>query len=135
MGGTHYYLYSLLWDSVVREGDSDKASWLSSSEDDEEATHKAGPADDSLYTHARLKEIDPVMAARYHPNDHRRIRRSLEIYEKAGKPQSELFAAQSKELKYRVCVLWPTVDPSVLDERLDRRCDAMVNVRRRKDNN
>jgi tRNA dimethylallyltransferase len=28
---------------------------------------------------AKLKEVDPIMAGRWHPNDRRKIQRSLEI--------------------------------------------------------
>ena len=43
--------------------------------------------------HARLQVVDPVAAARIHPNDPQRIQRALEVYELSGEPMSELFAA------------------------------------------
>jgi len=39
--------------------------------------------------HARLAGIDPVAAARIHPNDPQRIQRALEIYELTGRPMTE----------------------------------------------
>jgi tRNA A37 N6-isopentenylltransferase MiaA len=43
---------------------------------------------------AKLKEVDPVMAERWHPNDVRKIRRSLEIWLKTGRKASEVYAEQ-----------------------------------------
>ncbi len=40
--------------------------------------------------HDRLANIDPVSAARIHPNDPQRIQRALEIYEITGQPVSVL---------------------------------------------
>lgn len=43
----------------------------------------------STVLHARLAAVDPVCAARLHPNDVRRMVRALEVYELTGKPMSE----------------------------------------------
>jgi tRNA dimethylallyltransferase len=40
--------------------------------------------------HHRLATVDPLAAARIHPNDQRRIIRALEVFEQAGKPISAL---------------------------------------------
>lgn len=45
---------------------------------------------------AKLRQVDPIMADRWHPNDHRKIRRSLEIYLQTGRPASEVYSAQHK---------------------------------------
>ncbi|OMJ25465.1 tRNA dimethylallyltransferase, mitochondrial [Smittium culicis] len=37
----------------------------------------------------RLEEIDPVMSQRWHPNDRRKIIRSIEIFDETGKPHSQ----------------------------------------------
>lgn len=42
--------------------------------------------------HARLQEIDPVAAARIHPNDPQRIQRALEVYRITGHALSQLQA-------------------------------------------
>ncbi len=39
--------------------------------------------------HARLAEVDPVAAARIHPNDPQRIQRALEVYEITGRPMTD----------------------------------------------
>jgi tRNA dimethylallyltransferase len=38
--------------------------------------------------HARLREVDPELAARLHPNDIVRVSRGLEVYELTGRPLS-----------------------------------------------
>lgn len=43
----------------------------------------------------RLKEVDPVAAARIHPHDPQRIQRALEVYEISGKPLSWHFEQQT----------------------------------------
>ena len=40
--------------------------------------------------HALLQQVDPVTAARIHPNDYKRLERALEVYAQTGKPISEL---------------------------------------------
>lgn len=47
--------------------------------------------------HQRLEQIDPVAAARIHPNDPQRIQRALEVYEITGRPLTQLFAEEEKE--------------------------------------
>lgn len=40
--------------------------------------------------HERLRRLDPVAAARIHPNDPQRVQRALEVFELTGTPLSEL---------------------------------------------
>jgi len=42
----------------------------------------------------KLKEVDPTMAQRWHPNDVRKIRRSLEMWLQTGRKASDLYAEQ-----------------------------------------
>jgi len=52
--------------------------------------------------HQRLADIDPLAAARIHPNDPQRIQRALEVYEISGKPLSSFFnVAQGEDLPYQ----------------------------------
>ena len=53
--------------------------------------------------HARLQAIDPVAAARIHPNDPQRIQRALEVYEITGKSLTELCEASPQlDLPFRM---------------------------------
>jgi len=47
--------------------------------------------------HQRLAGIDPLAAARIHPNDPQRIQRALEVYEISGKPLSSFFKTAQGE--------------------------------------
>jgi tRNA dimethylallyltransferase len=59
-----------------------------------------------LALHQRLAQIDPIAAARIHPNDPQRIQRALEVYELTGKPLSAFFtAAQQVAMPYRAIKL------------------------------
>lgn len=40
--------------------------------------------------HARLAEVDPIAAARIHPNDPQRLQRALEVFEVSGRSLSEI---------------------------------------------
>jgi tRNA dimethylallyltransferase len=52
--------------------------------------------------HQRLVGIDPLAAARIHPNDPQRIQRALEVYEISGKPLSSFFnTTQGEDLPYQ----------------------------------
>lgn len=93
---------------------------------------------------ARLKEVDPIMAERWHPNERRKIQRSLEIYLKTGRPASELYNEQrlkrqsspspsgtlesggNQSLRFETLVFWVHADKDVLHRRLDGRVDKMI---------
>ncbi|MGR8940564.1 MAG: tRNA (adenosine(37)-N6)-dimethylallyltransferase MiaA [Gammaproteobacteria bacterium] len=50
----------------------------------------------SAALHQRLQTIDPVAAARIHPNDPQRIQRALEVYELSGRSLSSFFEHTQK---------------------------------------
>lgn len=52
--------------------------------------------------HQELARIDPVSAARIHPNDPQRLARALEVYRISGKSLTELTQSKSPELPYDV---------------------------------
>jgi len=58
------------------------------------------------WMHDRLADVDPVAAARIHPNDPQRLQRALEVYEISGQSMTELTAKQQQnELPYQVTKL------------------------------
>ena len=81
VGGTPLYLKGLL--RGIFEGPS--ADWLLRQQLLDEAQHH-GPG----YLHARLAQVDPLAAARLHPNDTRRLVRALEVFQRTGQPISQL---------------------------------------------
>ncbi len=117
VGGTPLYLKALLR-GIFR---GPPADWLFRRQlRDEAKMHGC----ESL--HRRLAEVDPVAAGRLHPNDTRRLIRALEVYQKTGRPISQLqqqFQAGRPAEACRVFVLnWPRRE---LHARIDRRVDGM----------
>lgn len=74
-----------------------------------------------------LNEIDPVSAARMHPNNVRRIIRAIEFYRVSGIPiskhQEETKKTVSRYEPIMFCVDW---DREVLYERINKRVDIMI---------
>jgi tRNA dimethylallyltransferase len=78
--------------------------------------------------HQRLADVDPVAAARIHPNDPQRILRALEVYELTGRSLSAHFDATDPALP-PVPLLKLAVAPrdrAILHERIERRFDQML---------
>ena len=126
VGGTHYYVNALLFeDRLVGRPEESPADFPELEE----------PTDVML---ARLREVDPVMAARWHPNDRRKIRRSLEIFLRTGRRASDIYAQQRRKDTeggaaddraagpWETLLLWVYTDPEVLKPRLDARVDKML---------
>lgn len=92
----------------------------------------------------KLKEVDPIMAERWHPNERRKIQRSLEIYLRTGKPASQVYDEQRARkqsaqgalnekstfddfgLRFPTLVFWVHAEKDVLYPRLDGRVDKML---------
>jgi len=80
--------------------------------------------------HARLAGIDPVAAARIHPNDPQRIQRALEIYELTGKPMTQ-FHEQGRTAALPHPVIKLIVAPAVrsqLDQHIRERFLQMLDT-------
>ncbi|KAI1865415.1 uncharacterized protein JN550_008463 [Neoarthrinium moseri] len=132
VGGTHYYLSSLLFaNNLIESPDRDgQSAHVPQAGIETEHPILDGPTDLIL---KRLREADPVMAARWHPDDRRKIRRSLEIFLTTGRKASDIYAEQQAaksaqegaESPWDALMLWVYSSPDVLKERLDKRVDKM----------
>lgn len=80
--------------------------------------------------HQRLHDVDPVSAARIHPNDPQRIQRALEVFELTGMSLSEHFKRQQHhDFAYDVLQLAVTpVERSVLHDRIEKRFHTMLEL-------
>ncbi|KAL5612885.1 hypothetical protein BROUX41_004037 [Berkeleyomyces rouxiae] len=131
VGGTHYYLNGLLFEDNLVTGETDKVTEFPILDE----------PTDVLY--AKLKEVDPVMAARWHPNDRRKIRRSLEIFLRMGCKASDIYAEQRLRQQgsvagltevpgdskpWETLLFWVYSEPETLKTRLDKRVDKMEHV-------
>lgn len=122
VGGTQYYVDSLLFTDVIL---------------DDVALDRKGPFaildEPTEVLLEELRRCDPIMADRWHPNDRRKILRSLEIYLHTGKPASQLYAEQQERKAAAIVgqpweklLLWVYSDREVLCERLNQRVDKML---------
>ncbi|KAI5806600.1 IPP transferase-domain-containing protein, partial [Peziza echinospora] len=157
VGGTHYYVQELLYPAAVcTVGGGEEGMGMGMGEEGGggECTkfptpRRASPPTTILQ---KLQQVDPVMAARWHPNDYRKIKRSLEIYYLNDcVPASEVYRRQQVSKKkssntnntttstttttattatpgYRNLIFWVHSEMPVLEKRLDERVDNMVNL-------
>lgn len=148
VGGTHYYTQAVLFkEQLVGEGsdcedgvEGDVELPNTSASSMSTSTSEKWPILDSSpeIMMEKLREVDPVMAARWHPKDTRKIRRSLEIYFQTGRPASEIYAEQQVQKAKAVSqaegllrfentlIFWVHAEKEILNARLDARVDDMV---------
>ncbi|KAK2761379.1 hypothetical protein FQN54_001901 [Arachnomyces sp. PD_36] len=153
VGGTHYYTQAVLFNEAIieddhREGSDDKPPETSTSE---KWPILDAPVEVML---EKLREVDPVMAERWHPKESRKIRRSLEIWCQTGRPASEVYEEQRRQrqaaataaeqaitnesgtdtsptsapgqLRYPTLLFWLHAERQALQNRLEKRVDDMV---------
>lgn len=120
VGGTGLYISSLMNNICFDETGSDTAFRAEMREFAEKNGNSA------LWE--KLKSVDPVTAAKLHPNNVNRVIRALEVYRLSGSTISE---AQEKsrlrESPYESCFIMPDYPRNILYERIDRRVDVMMN--------
>lgn len=117
VGGTGLYLKSLLYAYKIPEvaPQTELRQSLLAAEAEQGEGH----------LHQRLSQMDPVAAARLHPNDLRRVVRALEVIAATGQPIS---AQQSREaeLRYPCLYLGLSMPRPRLEERIVQRIVEMI---------
>jgi tRNA dimethylallyltransferase len=135
VGGTHYYTQSLLFKDRLaeKEDEEEKREFV---EDTSDKYPILKESTDVLLK--ELTKVDPEMADRWHPNDRRKIQRSLEIYLQTGRKASEIYAeqresrstetenAQPVDMRFPTLMFWIHADTDTLRTRLDKRVDKML---------
>ncbi|URD79975.1 IPP transferase [Musa troglodytarum] len=128
VGGTNYYIQALVSPFLV----DDVVEHLAACSLD--GPQELGGADE-VASFERLKEIDPVAANRIHPNDHRKIKGYLNLYESSGVLPSNLFQGVNAEkwgradsFRYNCCFVWVDVSLPVLDRYVEQRVDCMIDA-------
>lgn len=79
--------------------------------------------------HRQLAEVDPVSAARIHPNHSQRLSRALEVYRLTGRPLSELHGAEEPAGDARaepLAIAISPMDRGVLHRRIEQRFATMM---------
>ena len=128
VGGTQYYVDPLLFAEVILNETETKGSQKFAILD--------APTEAIL---EELKRVDPNMANKWHPNDRRKIRRSLEIYLSTGRIASEHYEEQKRHKNALIqgleskqpwenLLFWVCSDKNALTKRLDYRVDKMLDA-------
>ncbi|MGE5561264.1 MAG: tRNA (adenosine(37)-N6)-dimethylallyltransferase MiaA [Chloroflexota bacterium] len=117
VGGSGLYIESMTRAYELPDGETDWAL--------RDALAAEAERDGDAALHARLAALDPVAAARIHPNDRRRTIRALEVTIRTGKPFSHA-SHRRREPEYDLLQFGLTAPRAVLYERIDRRVDAMI---------
>jgi tRNA dimethylallyltransferase len=134
VGGTLYYIHALLFDGSligVNETEPEVIRFRSQQE-----TLSQFPILDepNHVIFQKLCEVDPAIAERWHPDDRRKIKRSLEIYLTTGKRASDIYAEQQEARQtahdargpWETLVFWTYAATDALRDRLSKRVDKMV---------
>jgi len=119
VGGTGLYVKSLIEGFIFPDMETD---WDLRDRLEEEAEEHG-----TEHVHDKLKEIDPKLADKLHPNDLRRVIRGIEVYRKTGKTSTH-FKEKAKERppRYQAVKIGLTRDREKLYERINKRVDLMM---------
>ena len=146
VGGTHYYTQALLdKDSLLT--DKGNSNERSSEQMEKEWPILSAPTEEM---YAKLEQLDPVIAGRWHPRDRRHIKRCLEICLQTGRKASDVYQEQEQkrissgtsknvesegeeqpaepreQLRYPSLIFWLHAEDEVLKARLNARVDTMI---------
>lgn len=116
VGGTGFYIQSVVYDIDFAENDGDTEYRRMLEEDP-----------DPQKLHRMLEEVDPESAAEIHSNNIKRTIRALEFFHQTGKKISEHNAQErEKESPYNFAYFVLNDDRAKVYERIDRRVDLMM---------
>lgn len=119
VGGTGFYIQSVLYDIDFNESDEDTELRT-----ELEQIAKEKGAD---YLHNILQECDPKSADSIHANNVKRVIRAIEFYRQTGRRISEHNEAEREKLPaYNSCYFVLTDKREQLYENIDRRVDMML---------
>ncbi|MCK5312400.1 MAG: tRNA (adenosine(37)-N6)-dimethylallyltransferase MiaA [Desulfobacteraceae bacterium] len=117
-GGTGLYIRALLY-GLFKSRESDPDIILKLTKELDEI------GNDSLYE--KLKQIDPAIAEKLHPNDSFRVINALEVYESTGTIKSEqLKKHEFKNDRYSCLKIGLNMDREKLYDRINQRVDIMM---------
>ncbi|VDP82422.1 unnamed protein product, partial [Echinostoma caproni] len=150
-GGTHYYLESVLWSDFSAGLNQTVSNNIELQTSVRSATHGVRRSsmesmvepqqEDSNECYAQLKQINPSMAAKLHPNNVRKVRRALA--EALMRQNSSEQVTTTEPIRARpddgppnrsyqprypgqTLIFWTDCDGEVLNTRLDQRVDSMI---------
>ncbi|MFC3039999.1 tRNA (adenosine(37)-N6)-dimethylallyltransferase MiaA [Virgibacillus xinjiangensis] len=118
VGGSGLYIQSILYDYQFTEQKRNDALTLHY----ERIIAEQGI--DPLYS--KLEKVDPVQAAKIHPNNHRRVMRALEIFETTGQTMTDYLKQQESPSLYHHQLIGLEMERELLYQRINERVDQMV---------
>jgi len=127
VGGTHYYIESLLWENHLMENVREITDSLSECEEYCRKASEINKSNESISTkencnavlesgwsfndsYETLTTLDPDLAKKLHPHDIRKIERAIELTKETGVKYSILAKEKSKEEKLRMAFLMNCMD-------------------------
>lgn len=120
VGGTGFYIQSVLYDIDFTENDAGDTAYR-------EELERLGEEKGAQYLHERLKEVDEESAKIIHANNKKRVIRALEYYYLTGTPISEHNRMErEKESPYDFCYFVLNDDRKRLYGRIEQRVDRMM---------
>ncbi|HAL08749.1 MAG TPA: tRNA (adenosine(37)-N6)-dimethylallyltransferase MiaA [Staphylococcus sp.] len=121
VGGTGLYVQSVLYDYQLEEEDI-------SSEKMEIIKNKLKELSNftNIELHNYLKDFDPETSSTVHPNNRKRVERSIEFYLKTKKTLSERKKSQTFSGKYSTILVGIEMSREILYERINMRVDMML---------
>lgn len=138
VGGTHYYTEAVLFNDIILPG-QDRSTEVVSGVSEPTFPILDAPTSE---IRAKLVEVDPKMALRWHPSDRRKIKRSLEIWLQTGRTASQIYNEQKQRkldllaggpgatkealMANSTLIFWLRADADALNQRLEDRVDAML---------
>lgn len=138
VGGTHYYIQSLIAENALilteKYQKSDLIEQFQAGEAKSNLTTKElAILEDPEKVESALREVDPLVLSKFHPNDTRRLKRALQIWFDTRIPPSQLYETQQfgpEELKlkprFRTLTIWMYTRRDVLVERINARVFKMI---------
>jgi tRNA dimethylallyltransferase len=122
VGGTGLYINSTLYNYHYLTNTDDQAnnSWRNK-------FREIALTEGKESLHIKLQQIDPVTAAKLHPNDEKRVTRALEYFMIHKEPISSNNQALTRpKLKFSTFIIGLTLPREILYKRIDQRVDAMI---------
>ena len=119
VGGTGFYINSVLYEYHFGEADTDEAYRA------ELEQYAEAHGNEALWN--ILQEKDPDSAAKLHSNDTKRVIRALEVLHVTGIPASERQSTVDKQtMRYNAVYIALNLPREVLYDRINRRVDIMI---------
>lgn len=118
VGGTGFYIQTLLYDIEFAQSDDDGIR---------DELNRLYAEKGAGYMHDVLQEIDPDYAAEVHENNVKKVIRAIEFYRQTGCRMSEHNAVQRERTSpYNFAYFVLSDDRKLLYDRIDRRIDRML---------